>query len=78
MPTFAIINGSETNGFVSQIIFADTLDDATQIAISQGFGTFCIEYDQYSLDAPKLGDVWDGIKFTSPSQIPDLGATVNE
>jgi hypothetical protein len=65
MPYFAVMSQQqEGKSIVNTAIVAESLEDANQIINHGNLGSFCIEYDPNSPDAPGIGFIWDGEKFT--------------
>lgn len=67
MPNFAIINGS----VAVNVIVADDLETANELAIKTGMGQFAIQISQEP-NSPGIGCIWNGEEWIFPESATEL------
>jgi len=73
MPHFAVMSPYQDNEFiVNTVIMSDSLEDANETIRLTNLGSFCIQYDPNDSNAPGVGFIWDGTKFTDRFSIENI------
>lgn len=73
MPHFAVMGPYQDDKFiVNTVIMSDSLEDAKETIRLTNLGSFCIQYDPNDNNAPGVGFIWDGAKFTDRFSIENI------